>query len=68
MEHSQAKAKRKAARQESSVEPVVPSHRSEAELMEDLAALQRALEVGDVSPEEFEERRHRIRAQLEQHL
>lgn len=67
LEQAQAKAERKAARRAADAEPaIVLSHRSEAELIEDLAALHRALETGEVSPEEFVERRDRIQAQLEQ--
>ena len=67
LEQAQAKAERKAERQAAGAEPaVVLSHRSEVELVGDLAALHRGLEPGEVSPEELEERRHRIHAQLEQ--
>ena len=67
LEHAQAKAERKAARRVADTQPgVVLSHRSEAELIEDLTALHRALEAGDVSPEEFEKHRDSIQAQLEQ--
>lgn len=66
LEQAQAKAERKAARRAADAEQaVVVPHRSEAELIEDLAALHRALEAGALSPEEFEERRDRIQAQLE---
>jgi hypothetical protein len=65
-ERAQAKAERKAARVASGDEPVaVFSHRSESELIEDLGALHTAFEAGRVSPRDFEERRDRIRAQLE---
>lgn len=67
LEQAKAKAERKAARRAAGAEPAVAlSDRSEAELMEDLGALHRALEAGVVPPEEFEERRDRIQAQLEQ--
>lgn len=65
-ERAQAKAERKAARQTTEVEePEIASLRSEPELIEELAALQRTFEAGQISPEDFEERRDRIRAQLE---
>jgi len=67
LEQAQAKAERKAARRSAGAEPaLVQPHRSEAELIEDLAALHRALEAAKVSPEEFEERRDLVQAQLEQ--
>ena len=67
LEQAQAKAERKAARQAAGAESaVVLSHRSEVELIEDLAALHRGLEPGEVSPEEFEERWYGIQTQLEQ--
>lgn len=67
LEHAQAKAERKAARRAADAESgVVLSHRSEAELIEDLTALHRELEAGEVPPEEFEKHRDRIQAQLEQ--
>ncbi|HET9732187.1 MAG TPA: hypothetical protein VFP54_05880 [Acidimicrobiales bacterium] len=66
LERAQAKAERKAARNTDDGEPtVVLSNRSEAELIEDLGALHRALEAGQVSLEEFEERRDGIQAQFE---
>ena len=66
LEQAQAKAERKAARQATGAKPaVVLSHQSEAELIEALEALHRALEDGEVSPEEFEEGRDRIQAQFE---
>lgn len=67
VEQAQAKAERKAARRSADAEPVVARpYRSETELIEDLATLHRALESGEVSPEEFGDRRDRIQAQLEQ--
>jgi hypothetical protein len=67
LERAQAKAERKAARVASGAEQAeVSSHRSESELIEELGALHRAFEAGDVSSQEFEERRDRIRVQLEQ--
>jgi len=68
VEKAKAKAERKAARQASDPRPVEePSlQRSESELIEDLGALHRAFEVGELSPEEFEERRDRLQVQFEQ--
>ncbi len=67
MEQAQAKAERKAARRAAALEPVVVQPTgSEAELIEDLAALHRALEGSELSPEEFEARRNEIQTQLEQ--
>ncbi|MHB8438658.1 MAG: hypothetical protein ACYDD4_05785 [Acidimicrobiales bacterium] len=67
VERARAKAERKAARLADSPEPIdVVSDRSESELIDDLGALQRAFEAGEVSPEDFEERRSRIQAQFEQ--
>ena len=43
-----------------------PVDASEAEVIEALARLQIAVEVGEVSPEEFEERREDFRRQFEQ--
>jgi hypothetical protein len=58
LEKAQAKAARK-------VEPLEnAAHRSEAELIEDLEALHRAFEAGNVSPEDFEEHRDRLQAQF----
>ena len=69
LEKAQAKAKRKAARQATEVEPADSScHLSESELIEDLAALQRAFEAGDVSEEDFTKRREHLQAQFEQLL
>ncbi|MDA8311300.1 MAG: hypothetical protein M0Z46_11955 [Actinomycetota bacterium] len=70
LEQAKAKAERKAARRavgsQPPVLPVLPPPRSEGELIEDLATLHRALEAGEVPVEEFELRRDRIQAQLEQ--
>jgi hypothetical protein len=66
VERAQAKAQRKAARQATGSEPTGGfSPRSESELIDDLGALHRAFEAGEVSPEDFEERRNRIQAQFE---
>lgn len=65
-ERAQAKAERKAARQATSTEETDGSSpRSEMELIEELGALQRTFETGEISPEDFEERRGRVQAQLE---
>lgn len=69
VERAQAKAERKAARQASAGEVVDGlSPRSESELMEDLEALHRAQEAGEVSLDDFEVRRDRIQAQFERLL
>jgi hypothetical protein len=66
-EKARAKEERRAARQsaepEESTEPV---DMSEAELIEELAKLHGAVEAGQMSLEESEERREHIRKQLEQ--
>jgi len=65
-ERARAKAERKAARQTTGpaeIEDLSP--RSETELIEDLGVLQRSFEAGEISPEDLEERRERIQAQLE---
>jgi hypothetical protein len=66
-EKAQAKVARKASRRaaESDATPV-PVEATEAELIEQLADLQRAAESREVSAQEFEERREQIRKQLEQ--
>jgi hypothetical protein len=68
LERAQDKAKRKAARHLSGAEgedAAGLSDRSEPELIDDLAALQRAFGDGAMSAEDFAERRARIQAQLE---
>jgi hypothetical protein len=66
-ERTRDKAERKADRQVTGAESSeVFSNRSEAELIDDLSALHRALESGDVSPEDFEERRGLMQAQFDQ--
>jgi hypothetical protein len=65
-EKAQAKAERRAARQameSEDTEDLEP--RTEAELVEELGALQRSFGSGEISPEDFEEQRGRIQAQLE---
>lgn len=65
-ERAQAKAERKVARQATGVEEIDGhSPRSETELIDDLGSLQRTFEAGTISADDFEERRDRIRAQLE---
>ncbi|MGB7051219.1 MAG: hypothetical protein WBG41_06600 [Acidimicrobiales bacterium] len=66
-EKARAKEERRAARR--AVEPdesTEPVDVSEAELIEELAALHGAVEAGRLSLEESEERREHIRKQLEQ--
>jgi hypothetical protein len=68
LERAQVKAKRKAARQAAGAEGDAAaglSGRGEPELIEDLAALQRAFGDGEMSAEDFAERRDQIQAQLE---
>jgi hypothetical protein len=68
LERAQVKAQRKAARQAADTEDtgeVGLSDRSEGELIDDLAGLQRALGDGEMSAEDFTEQRDRIQAQLE---
>jgi hypothetical protein len=65
VEKARAKAERKAARQAADAQPeeVSPS-RSESEFIGDLGALHRAFEAGEVSLEDFEERRDRLQAEF----
>ncbi len=68
LEKAKAKAERKAARREADADSEVedPSPlRSEGELIEDLGALHRAFEAGELTPEEFEERRTSLHAEFE---
>jgi hypothetical protein len=65
-EKAQAKEARRAARRAAEPDASVLPGDSEAELIEQLASLQRAAESGEVSDQEFDERRERIRKQLEQ--
>lgn len=65
-ERAPAKAQRNVARQTTSATGVDdPWPRSEAELIEELRGLRRTFESGEISPEDFEERRGRTQAQLE---
>ena len=70
-QQKQAKARTKLERREARhlVGPesaAAPSEVSESQLLEELAVLHRALESEQVSLQEFEDRRERIRIQLEQ--
>jgi hypothetical protein len=66
LEKAQAKAVRKAARVAADVEPEgVSAGRSESELIDDLGALHRAFEAGEVSPGDFEEHRDRLQAEFD---
>ncbi len=57
---------RKAARQASEPEGLTqPVESTELELMEEMAVLHRSIEAGDMSYQEFEEKREHIRQQLE---
>lgn len=68
LERAHAKEARKAARQgvdTADSDVAVSPSRSEAELIDDMRRLQQDAEDGAITPEDFEERRDRIRAQLE---
>lgn len=65
-EKAQAKVARKAARRAADPDPTVQVEATEAELIEQLASLHRAAEAGDVSAQDFEERREHLRKQFEQ--
>ena len=64
LEKTRAKADRKAARQATDTESGESSSRSESELVEDLGALHRAFEAGEMSLEEFGERRERLQSEF----
>lgn len=68
IERAQVKAERRAVRLAGGADDIdtaaIPD-RSESELIEDLRALQRSSEAGEVSTEDFEVRRDSIRAALE---
>lgn len=69
LEKAQLKAERKAARQEAQDETDdVTVNRTEAELIDDLASLQRSFEAGEVSSDDFTARREQIQADLERIL
>lgn len=65
LEKAKAKAERRASRQEPVDEPEIRIDRSEPELIEDLGAIHRAFDAGDLSQEAFEARREQLQAQLE---
>lgn len=68
LERALEEAKRKATRRAAGTaneDAAGLSDRSEPELIDDLAALQRAFGAGEMSAEDFAERRDRIQAQLE---
>ncbi|HET9090786.1 MAG TPA: hypothetical protein VFN50_00145 [Acidimicrobiales bacterium] len=68
LERAQVKAERRAVRQAAGAESegaAELSPRREPELIEELRALQQAFEDGDMSMEDFELRRDRIRTELE---
>lgn len=67
LDKAKAKAGRKAARRATDAATAgPPSLLSEPELIEELGALHRAVEAGDLSPGDFEERRDRLQAQFQQ--
>ena len=69
IEKAQSKAERRASRQAAEEEKEeVPVNRTEAELIDDLGALQRAFEAGQVSPDDFTAQREQIQADLERIL
>lgn len=66
-EKAQAKKERRAARRLESPEVGTTGvEATETELIDELAALHRAVETAAITPEEFEQRRENIRLQLEQ--
>jgi hypothetical protein len=67
LEKAQAKAERKAARQAADAQgEAESSSRSESELIDELAALHRAFEAGEISVEVFEEKRDSLQAEFGQ--
>jgi hypothetical protein len=70
IEKAQAKAERRAARQAADSADSAPEDgsplRTQSELVDDRGALHRAFEAGEVSQEDFEERRERIQAEFGQ--
>ena len=65
MEKAQVKAERKAARHAPDPQPEDSSSpRSESELIEELGALHRAFEAGELSLETFEEHRGRLQEEF----
>lgn len=70
-QHKREKAKEKqerriARRLEAPDAEAIRVEASESELIEELAAIHRAVEMATMSPDEFESRREKIRLQLEQ--
>ena len=66
-EKAKAKQERRAARRlEDPASEEIRVEATEAELIEELAALHRAVEMATLSPDELETRREQIRLQLEQ--
>lgn len=66
-EKAKEKQERRAARRlEEPAAEEVPVRATEAELIEELAAIHRAVENAAMSSDEFESRREQIRLQLEQ--
>lgn len=66
-EKAKAKQERRAARRTEEPETeATPVEASEAELIDELAAIHRAVETAAMSSEDFEARREQIRLQLEQ--
>jgi predicted RNA-binding protein associated with RNAse of E/G family len=66
-EKARAKQERRAARRiEDPLVDTIRIQATEEELIDELAALHRAVETATISPDEFESRREVIRLQLEQ--
>lgn len=68
LERAQDKAQRKAVRQAASADDADAdsmSNRSEQELTDELRALQLAFEDGEVSAEDFDDRRGRLQTQFD---
>lgn len=66
-EKAKEKQERRAARRlEDPAVEAVQVDTTEAELIDELAAIHRAVETAAISPDEFESRREQIRLQLEQ--
>lgn len=68
LERAQDKAKRKAVRQAASADEAdadAMSDRSEQQLIDELRALQQAFEDGELSAEDFDDRRVRLQAQFD---
>jgi hypothetical protein len=67
LDKARDKAERKAVRLATNPEsPDTSSLRSESELIEDLGAIHRAFEAGDLPLEDFEERRDLLQSELAQ--